>query len=75
MKKIRGDKSVEVIIHIYMEKTRGNSLCSYLYLKQAKVSYFSFFIFSLFSSTKLENKRAEQVLPTAGRTGTSGRGR
>jgi hypothetical protein len=36
----------------------GNSLCSYLYLKQAKMSFFS--------STKLENRRAEQVLPWRG---------
>jgi hypothetical protein len=43
--------------------SQGNSLCSYL--KQTKMSFFSF--------TKLENKRAEQVLP--GGVGTSGRGR
>jgi hypothetical protein len=41
-----------------MEMSQGNSLCSYVYLKQAKMSFFS-----LFSSIKLENKRAEQVLP------------
>jgi hypothetical protein len=39
--------------------SQGNILCSYLYLKQTKISFFSF----LFSSTKLENRRAEQVLP------------
>jgi hypothetical protein len=44
-------------------------MCSYLYLKQAKMSCFSFNHFSSFSfqfylyySTKLENRRAEQVL-------------
>jgi hypothetical protein len=50
------DEPIEVIIHIYMEISQGNSLCSYLYLKQAKMS------FSLFSSTKSENRRVEQVL-------------
>jgi hypothetical protein len=33
MKKIRGDKPIGVIIHVYMEISQGNSLCSYLYLK------------------------------------------
>jgi hypothetical protein len=36
MKKNRGDEPIWVIIHIYMEISQGNSLCSYLYLKQAK---------------------------------------
>jgi hypothetical protein len=39
---------------MHMEISHRMSLCSYLYLKQAKMSYFSF---SLFSFTKLENKR------------------
>jgi hypothetical protein len=46
-------------------------LCSYLYLKLAKMSCFSF---SLFSSAKSKNRRAEQVLPR-GRDGTCGRGK
>jgi hypothetical protein len=33
MKKIKVDKSIGVIIHIYMEISQANSLCSYLYLK------------------------------------------
>jgi hypothetical protein len=71
VKKIRGDKPVGSIIHIYMEISQGNSLCSYLYLKKAKMSFF------LFSSTKLENKRVEHVLRWGGReekAGTSGSG-
>jgi hypothetical protein len=60
MKKIRGDKPSEVIIHIYMEILQGNSLCSYLHLK-LKCHVFHF-IFSLFSSTKLENRRVEQAV-------------
>jgi hypothetical protein len=37
-----------------MEMSQGNSLC--IYLKQIKMSFF-------FSFTKLENRRAEQILP------------
>jgi hypothetical protein len=66
MKKIKGDKPSGVIMHRYMKISQGNSLCSYLYLKQAKMSCFCF-IFSLFSSIKSENRRAEQVLPQRGR--------
>jgi hypothetical protein len=45
-----------------MEIAQGNSVCRYLYLKEAKMS-FSHVVFSLLSSTKSENRRAEQVLP------------
>jgi hypothetical protein len=47
-----------------MEISQGNSLCSYLYLKQAKMSCFSF---SLFSSKKIKEQERG--------VGTSGRGR
>jgi hypothetical protein len=40
MEKIREDEPIRVIIHTYMEILQGNSLCSYLYLKQTKVSFF-----------------------------------
>jgi hypothetical protein len=33
MKKIRGDKLIGVIIHIYMEISQENSPCIYLYTK------------------------------------------
>jgi hypothetical protein len=56
MKKNRGDELIVVVVQIYMEMSQGNSLCSYLYLKQAKMSFFF-----LFTSTKSEKKRAEQV--------------
>jgi hypothetical protein len=49
----------------------GISLCSYLYLKLAK-SYVFLIISYVFSSTKLENKRAEQVLPKQGWGGRGG---
>jgi hypothetical protein len=54
MKKIRGEKTIGVTIHLYMETSQGNSLCSYFYLKIAKMP--------CFSSTKLEHMRAEKVL-------------
>jgi hypothetical protein len=47
-----------VVIHMYMEMSEGNSPCSCLYLNKKKGH---FFFFLLFSSTKLENSRAEQV--------------
>jgi hypothetical protein len=61
MKKIRGDKPIGVIIQTYLEISQENSLCSYLYLKlKCHVSHF------IFSPTKLENRRADQVLPREG---------
>jgi hypothetical protein len=56
----RGE-SIEAVIHICMGTTQGNSLCSCLYLKLAK-HHISHFIFYIVSSTKSENRRAEQVL-------------
>jgi hypothetical protein len=50
------------VIHMCMEAGRGISPYSYLYLRLAKALFF-FIISYAFSSTKLENKRAEQVLP------------
>jgi hypothetical protein len=49
MKKIKGDKPTGVIIHIYMEISQGNSMYSYFYLKQAKMTCFSLYLFSFFS--------------------------
>jgi hypothetical protein len=43
----RGE-SVGIVIHICMGTTRGNALCSYLYLKLAKPSCFSFYLFYFF---------------------------
>jgi hypothetical protein len=72
MKKIRRDKPIGAIIHIYMEIPQGrNSLCSYLYLKQAKMSCFLFYLSSFFFYKIGE--RAEQDLPRE-EAGTSGRG-
>jgi hypothetical protein len=63
MRKIKGDKPVGVIIHIYMEISQGTSLCNYPNLKQ--VSCFSFLSF-LFFFYKLREQE--------GRTGPVQRG-
>jgi hypothetical protein len=55
MKKTRGNELIWVIVHTYMEISQGNSLCSFCSKKQ-KCHFF------LFSSTKPENRKAEQVL-------------
>jgi hypothetical protein len=44
-----------------METIEGNSICSYLYLKLPK-HHVSCLFFNVFSSTKSENRRVEQVL-------------
>jgi hypothetical protein len=43
MKKNKGKEPAGVIKHTYMELSQGNSLCSYFYLKQAKMSFFFFY--------------------------------
>jgi hypothetical protein len=53
-----------VSIHMSMETMLGISLYSYLYLKLTKNTMS--FLFHVFSSTKLENKRVEQEGPEAG---------
>jgi hypothetical protein len=73
VKRTRGDEPIGAVIHICKEISQGNSLCSYIYLKLANHHVF-LFIFYLFSSTKSENKRVEQVPPEVGGFGTSGRG-
>jgi hypothetical protein len=49
VKRTRGDGPIEVVIHICMEPTQGNSLCSYLYFKLEKhhVFLFTFYVFLL----------------------------
>jgi hypothetical protein len=58
------------LYYLYTWKYYKETPCVAFYLKQAKMSCFSFF---LFSSTKLENRRKEEVL--AGGIGTSGKGK
>jgi hypothetical protein len=56
------DEPIWVVLCMCMEATLGISLYSYPYLKLAKTPCFSYYLLR-FSSTKLENKRVEQVLP------------
>jgi hypothetical protein len=66
MKKIRRDKQIGVIMHIYMEISQGNSLCIYLYLKHAKMSFLSYFFY--------KTRKQEGGTGPGGEVGTSGRG-
>jgi hypothetical protein len=74
MKKIRGDELFGVIVRIYMEIPQGNSLYSTFISNKQKFHVF-LFNFSLLSSTKLENRKAEQVLHKEGWVSASGRRR
>jgi hypothetical protein len=62
------DERIWVVIHMCMEAMLGISLYIYLFLKLQK-PYVFVIIFYVFSSTKLENKRAEQVMPRRCRGG------
>jgi hypothetical protein len=55
MKRTRRDEPIGLIIHACKETTKGNSLCSYLYLNLAKMPCFSFSLFMLFFL--LQNQR------------------
>jgi hypothetical protein len=55
---------------MYMEISQGNSHCSYLYLKQAKISCFSFYLFS-FSSYETREQDGE-ISPAQGEGGGVG---
>jgi hypothetical protein len=62
------DEPMWVSIHKCMEAMLGISLYRYLYLKLAKMLCFSY----IFSSIKLEKKKAQQVLPRNGQGGEQG---
>jgi hypothetical protein len=68
MKKNRGEESIGIIIQVYMELSQGNSLCSYL--KQAKVSIFSF---SFYKISEQEGRTGPAE--GGGRSSTSERGK
>jgi hypothetical protein len=53
-----------------MEISQGNSLCSHLYLKQAKMSCFSFYLFSFFFF-KIREQEGRIGPAQRGRAGTS----
>jgi hypothetical protein len=48
VKKTDRNEPIGVEIHICMETTQGNSLCSHLYLKLAKMPCFSFYLLPFF---------------------------
>jgi hypothetical protein len=63
MKKIREDKQIAVTIHLYLETTQGNSLCS----KNVMFFFLAFFFFLQQNwSTQGQNRSC-----TRGRVGTS----
>jgi hypothetical protein len=64
VKRFGRDEPMWTVIHKCMEATLGVSLYSYFYLKLVKTLFL--FILYIFSSTKLENKRAKQALPGEG---------
>jgi hypothetical protein len=72
MKKIRGDNPIGIIIHMYMERSQGNSCVAPFISNKQKCHFILFLV--LFSSMKLENRRAEQVLQGRG-MGARGVGR
>jgi hypothetical protein len=73
VKRTRGDEPIGVAIYICLETTQGNSLCSYLYLKLAKVFMFLFLSY-VFSSTKLENGRVPRKVCVCGGLALEGEG-
>jgi hypothetical protein len=74
MKKVGEDKPIGlIIIHIYMEISQGNSPCVDTFISNKLKCHVFHFIFSLFPSIKLENRRANKSCP-GGRAGTSGSG-
>jgi hypothetical protein len=73
MRKIKRDKPIGVIIHTYMEISQGNSPCSYIYLKKAKMSS-SLFIFYLFSSINQRTGGQNRSCPRVERVGIRGGG-
>jgi hypothetical protein len=63
MKKNKGDEPIWPIVHVQMEVSQGNSLCSYL--KQANMLFFFFY--------KIRDQEGRTGLIWV--VGTSGRGR
>jgi hypothetical protein len=75
VKKSGRDQPVGVVIHICMETTQENSLCSYLYLKLAKMPWFSYYLlWCFFSKIREQEGRTGSALRGRG-VGTDGKGR
>jgi hypothetical protein len=72
MKRTSRDKPIGVVIRICTETKTMNSLCSYLYLKLAKTSCFSFYLLSFFFYKIGEQEG--KIGCRGGRVGTGGKG-
>jgi hypothetical protein len=68
VKRTGRDEPLGVVIHICMER-QGHSLCSYLYLKLAKMSCFSYFKFFFYKIREQEDRTGSAL----GEGGTGGR--
>jgi hypothetical protein len=56
MKKNRENEPIRFTIHLHVKISQENSLDSYLYLKQAKMSFFKFFYFFFYKIGEQEGK-------------------
>jgi hypothetical protein len=72
VKRTRIDEPVGVVIHTCMETTQGNFLYSYLYLKLAKMSCFSFYPLWLFFYKIREQEGRISSVGAGGGTGRRG---
>jgi hypothetical protein len=75
VKRTSRDEPIGVVMHICMETTQGNSLCSYLCLKLAKKPGFSFYILCFFFYKNLKKGSARGVgFGTSGSRAVAGKG-
>jgi hypothetical protein len=74
VKRSGGNEPIRVVIHICMEAIQGISLCSYLYLKLAKTSCFSYSLLCFFFY-KIEEQEVGTGSAGGGVGGAGGRGR
>jgi hypothetical protein len=65
------DEPMWVAIHMCMEVMLGISLYSSIFISNLQKHFVFFIIAYVFSSTKSENKRVEQVLPRKGSWGVT----
>jgi hypothetical protein len=71
VKRTGRDEPVGVVIHICIKTTQGNSLCSYLYLKLAKMPCISSFLY-FFLLQNLRTGRQNRFCPGCGGYNTGG---
>jgi hypothetical protein len=61
VKRTGRDEPIGDVTHICMETTQENFLCSYIFLKLAKMAHFSFYLLPFFFY-RIGNRMMEQVL-------------